>query len=311
LNLLRFAPESTRCRIGRGRSARRRRVSLGATERRRHGCALPHHAALFCELAWLSSRDRLAEGWALLALVGGAIDEGVDGLEPQGPQATLVAAENFAFQDFPIILASFGLSNAECDRKRTMANWVFKGLRTGIKTTAYPVHQDDAPGVSPGRPRASLLDSAAAVDRLIELCPTQAIERQDGGVAIDHATAALIPPFFMLDLQRRENIAPKFLTEFHDLGAQVGQSMLPGRALVVLHRGGEENPVVFAMSTSYMLIALAGILAFSFVVFGLLSRRASRAKRGLGRRAAPTVADNDLYRVRILQSRTRHIRQHS
>jgi Ni,Fe-hydrogenase III large subunit len=26
------------------------------------------------------------------------------------------ASENFAFQDFPIILASFGLSNAECDR---------------------------------------------------------------------------------------------------------------------------------------------------------------------------------------------------
>jgi formate hydrogenlyase subunit 5 len=27
-----------------------------------------------------------------------------------------LAAEDFAFQDFPIILASFGLSNAECDR---------------------------------------------------------------------------------------------------------------------------------------------------------------------------------------------------
>jgi Ni,Fe-hydrogenase III large subunit len=27
-----------------------------------------------------------------------------------------LAAENFAFQDFPIILASFALSNAECDR---------------------------------------------------------------------------------------------------------------------------------------------------------------------------------------------------
>jgi len=27
-----------------------------------------------------------------------------------------LAAENFAFQDFPIILASLGLSNAECDR---------------------------------------------------------------------------------------------------------------------------------------------------------------------------------------------------
>ena len=27
-----------------------------------------------------------------------------------------LAAEKFAFQDFPIILATFGLSNAECDR---------------------------------------------------------------------------------------------------------------------------------------------------------------------------------------------------
>jgi len=27
-----------------------------------------------------------------------------------------LAAEEFAFQDFPIIMATFGLSNAECDR---------------------------------------------------------------------------------------------------------------------------------------------------------------------------------------------------
>ena len=33
-----------------------------------------------------------------------------------------------------------------------MANWVLKGLRTGIKTTAYPSRHDDAPGVSPGPP---------------------------------------------------------------------------------------------------------------------------------------------------------------
>ena len=50
-----------------------------------------------------------------------------------------------------------------------------------------------------------------------------------------------------------------FLSEFHDLGAQVGRGVLPGRGLVVLHRGEERNPVVFAMSTSYMLVALAGI----------------------------------------------------
>jgi Ni,Fe-hydrogenase III large subunit len=27
-----------------------------------------------------------------------------------------MAAEDFAYQDFPIIMATFGLSNAECDR---------------------------------------------------------------------------------------------------------------------------------------------------------------------------------------------------
>ena len=42
-------------------------------------------------------------------------------------------------------------------------------------------------------------------------------------------------------------------------GAQVGQEVLPGRGLVVMHRG-EANPVVFAMSTSYMLVALIVLL---------------------------------------------------
>jgi hydrogenase-4 component B len=117
----------------------------------------------------------------------------------------------------------------------------------------------------------------AAFCVLLGILPTYVIpiiDRACAPLVPENATAALIPPFFMLDVQRRENIAPKFLTEFHELGAQVGQSMLPGRGLVVLHRGGEQNPVVFAMSTSYMLIALTGILAFSFVAFRLLSRRA-------------------------------------
>lgn len=51
-----------------------------------------------------------------------------------------------------------------------------------------------------------------------------------------------------------------FAAEFHDLGAQTGEALLPGRGLIVLHRGGEANPVVFAMSTSYMLLALCGLL---------------------------------------------------
>jgi hypothetical protein len=49
-----------------------------------------------------------------------------------------------------------------------------------------------------------------------------------------------------------------FVSEFHDLGGEVGQGILPGLGLVVLHRGGPENPVVFAMSTSYTMVVLAG-----------------------------------------------------
>src|SRR6516165_187756 len=43
------------------------------------------------------------------------------------------------------------------------------------------------------------------------------------------ATAALVPPFFTAGTRQQEGMAPGFLAEFHDLGAQVGQDMLPGR----------------------------------------------------------------------------------
>jgi hydrogenase-4 component B len=103
------------------------------------------------------------------------------------------------------------------------------------------------------------------------------------------ATAALVPPFFSASAQQREGAAPGFLAEFHDLGAQVGQDVLPGRGLVVLHRGEERNPVVFAMSTSYMLAALAVLLVLSVVVFRSLTRG-----RGVARRA---VWDGGLRRL--------------
>jgi hydrogenase-4 component B len=116
----------------------------------------------------------------------------------------------------------------------------------------------------------------AALCVLLGVLPTYVIPVIDRAVvplAHASATAALVPPFFSLDMQRQENIPPAFMAEFHDLGAQVGRNVLPGRGLVVLHRGEERNPVVFAMSTSYTLIAFAGILALSFVVFQLLSGR--------------------------------------
>ena len=132
--------------------------------------------------------------------------------------------------------------------------------------------------------RRTSLALLAALCVLLGVLPTYVIPVIDRAVvplAHESATAALVPPFFTANAQRPDNLPPAFLAEFHDLGAQVGREFLPGRGLVVLHRGEERNPVVFAMSTSYMLVALAAILALIFVAFRLLTRY-----RGLVRGAA-------------------------
>jgi hydrogenase-4 component B len=92
------------------------------------------------------------------------------------------------------------------------------------------------------------------------------------------AADALVPPFFASDPAHGTLPAP-FVGEFHDLGAQVGQDVLPGRGLVVLHRGSEENPVVFAMSTSYMLVALIVLLALTYVIIRLWLTRGRKLAR--------------------------------
>ncbi len=92
------------------------------------------------------------------------------------------------------------------------------------------------------------------------------------------ASDALVPPFFA-SAEGHGALPEQFAAEFHDLGAQVGQTVLSGRGLVVLHRGGSENPVVFAMSTSYMLLALVGLLLLSYVVIRLWLTRNRRKTR--------------------------------
>ena len=52
------------------------------------------------------------------------------------------------------------------------------------------------------------------------------------------ASDALVPPFFASN-PAHDTLPPAFVDDFHNLGAQVGQSVLPGRGLVVLHRGGD------------------------------------------------------------------------
>ncbi len=107
------------------------------------------------------------------------------------------------------------------------------------------------------------------------------------------ASDALVPPFFA-SAPGHGGLPGKFMGEFRDLGAQVGQAVLPGRGMVVLHRGGTENSVVFAMSTSYMLLALLGLLLLSYLVIRLWltrSRQQTRRERWDGgvRRLLPEM----------------------
>ena len=66
-----------------------------------------------------------------------------------------------------------------------MANWVLRGLRTGISTSAYPEVPEAAAGVSPGRPHGAFALSEHDAEALAGHCPTGAILRREGGASID------------------------------------------------------------------------------------------------------------------------------
>jgi hydrogenase-4 component B len=122
---------------------------------------------------------------------------------------------------------------------------------------------------------------------ILGVLPTYVIPLLDPAVtqlAGASAADALVPAFFGSH-PAHAALPAEFTAEFHNLGAQVGEALLPGRGLVVLHRGGAENPVVFAMSTSYMLLALAGLLFATYLVVRVWltrSRRVARQARWAG-----------------------------
>lgn len=121
----------------------------------------------------------------------------------------------------------------------------------------------------------------AALCLLLGVLPTYVIPVLDEvvtPVAGMKTEDALVPPFFQ-GHAAHEQLPREFVAEFHDLGAQVGQDVLPGRGLVVMHRGGAENPVVFAMSTSYMLMALIVLLVSTYVIIRLWLTRGRKLAR--------------------------------
>jgi Ni,Fe-hydrogenase III small subunit len=62
--------------------------------------------------------------------------------------------------------------------------WVVKGIRTGIKTTAYPRAPEEAPGVTPGLPVGGFAGVRAAA--IAARCPSGALTAHDGTVSVDY-----------------------------------------------------------------------------------------------------------------------------
>jgi hydrogenase-4 component B len=148
----------------------------------------------------------------------------------------------------------------------------------GIRRGAWKVNK-----ALPARKGRFSMTLLAVSCLLLGVLPTYVIPVLDRAVhplAGASASASLVPPFFTATPQNRQ-LPPAFLQDFHNLGAQTGAGVVPGRGLVVLLRGSEQNPVVFAMSPSYSLIALAVLLFVAWIVVGRCTRRRKVARREL------------------------------
>ena len=107
-------------------------------------------------------------------------------------------------------------------------------------------------------------------------------------------TASLVQPFFTATAENGQ-LPPAFLQDFHNIGAQSGKGWLPGRGLVVLLRGSKANPVVFAMSPSYSLAALAILLLVTWFVITRLIRRRAVVRRPLWAGGIPQLLPQMTY----------------
>ena len=116
------------------------------------------------------------------------------------------------------------------------------------------------------RPRFALTYLAIAC-LLLGILPTYvipALNRAVEPLVGASATASLVPSFFTATPENQQ-LPPAFLQDFHNLGAQTGRNVLPGRGMVVLARGSEQNPVIFAMSPFYGFLALAVFLLVTWI----------------------------------------------
>jgi hydrogenase-4 component B len=150
---------------------------------------------------------------------------------------------------------------------------------------AEDAHEAGAPMIVP-------MAILAVLCVVLGVIPTYFIPVLDHTVApIIHAHPAdVLVPAFYTHSPHHDQLPAAFVQDFHNLGAQVGQSILPGRGLVVLHRGTTKNPVVFAMSPSYMAVVLGAMLLVTFFVVRMIAVR----DRSVVRRA---IWDGGIWRL--------------
>jgi len=146
------------------------------------------------------------------------------------------------------------------------------------------------------RPRFALTYLAIACF-LLGILPTYVIpvlNRAVEPLVGTSATASLVPPFFTATSENQQ-LPPVFLGDFHNIGAQTGRKALPGRGLVVLVRGSEQNPVIFAMSTFYGFIALAILLFATWIVVTRSTRKRSVVRNELWAGGIPRLLPEMTY----------------
>ncbi|MGC8658554.1 MAG: NADH:ubiquinone oxidoreductase [Desulfomonilaceae bacterium] len=68
-----------------------------------------------------------------------------------------------------------------------MPNWVFMGLKSGVKTTTYPNIPETSPGVTPGRPREVFINDPSDQIAIVNMCPTGAIHVADNRALVDYS----------------------------------------------------------------------------------------------------------------------------
>jgi hydrogenase-4 component B len=156
----------------------------------------------------------------------------------------------------------------------------------GIRRGAWTLNKT----LPANKSRSSLIILAVACF-LLGVLPTYVIPALDRAVeplAGTSATAVLVPPFFTATKDNAQ-LPAAFLQDFHNLGAQTGAGAVPGRGLVILVRGGEQNPVIFAMSPSYSIVALVLLVFGAWIVITRGTRRRSLTKRELWAGGIPVL----------------------